>query len=120
GGRTTSLQDYDYEELSKWFLLTARLDKVSNHIPYIAAYYFGSVQTPEKLTPLLEYLREVGRLNIEGAEKWRWLAHAAFLARFRMGEPQTALEIARELSALPEKGLPGWARQMPAFIQAEQ
>ncbi len=114
GGRVTALEDYNYETLAQWFYLQDRLDPVSNFIPYLASYYFGSVQTPEVLSPVLDYLVDIGKRPY--GEKWRWLAHGVFLARFEMKDIDKALEMANILSNVENDDIPGWARHMPAFI----
>ncbi len=114
GGRTTGLAEYDYEELSKWFLLEHRLDPHSNFIPFLAAFYFGGTKNPEKLRPLIEYLRVAG--NSTEGEKWRWLAHASYLARFKLNDYDLALELANKLAQLPKDDMPAWTRNMPALV----
>lgn len=118
GGRVTSLKDYHYDDLAKWFFLQYSLDKHSDYIPYLAAFYFGGVQEPEKFRPVLEYLEKVGR-QVEG-EKWRWLAQGVFLARFKMKDLDRALEMAQILANTKYEKAPSWVRQMPAFIMTQQ
>ena len=114
GGRSTPLRNYDYAELSKWLHLTNELDTRSNFVPYLAAMYFGSVDVPENLPPLLEYLHLMGQNP--GGEHWRWLAHATYLARFQLNDLDLALKYARTLAAIPRDDMPAWTKQMPAFI----
>jgi hypothetical protein len=118
GGRVTSLKDYNYTDLGKWLDLTYRLDPKSSYMPYIVSYYFGAVDGyPEKLPPIISYLYKAG-MSSHG-ESWRWLAHAVYLARFKMQDLDKAYEMALDLAAIankPESKLPNWARQMPAFI----
>ncbi len=119
GGRSTALKDYNFDNLSDWFLLSSRLDGLSNHVPYLAAFYFSNVQTPEaSLPPLIEYLRTIGRVT--KGEKWRWLAQAVFLARYKMHDLNLALDLADELAALDNPDMPVWPRQMSALIQSER
>jgi hypothetical protein len=84
----------------------------------LAAYYFGAIpEVPdkaEKLAHIIRYLRVVG--NVESKNHWYWLAHAALIARFDVGDDNLALEIAREVQKLNNKDLPLWAREMPVFI----
>lgn len=116
GGRTTNLKEYDYDNLVDWFRLEDTLDPRSHFIPYLAAYYFGVIDAPEKVAPLVDYLEEVGLR--EGPQNWRWLGRAAFLARFNEQNDDKALKIAQEMADLENQGvkLPMWARQMPVFI----
>jgi len=118
GGRSHSFAQYNYERLTQWLFLMDRLDPRSNFIPYLAAYYFGAVSDTQKLEPLTLYLAHAGE-RPQG-EKWRWLAHAAYLARFEMQDLDLALHYAQRLSALEARydmDLPQWASQMHIFIQ---
>lgn len=114
GGRTTALADYDYEALGDWLMLQHRLDPVSDYTPFLAAYVFGGSQKPEKLGPVIRYL-EVAAGDGEG-QKWRWLAHAVYLARFRMNDMDMALRLAHKLAAFKNPEMASWARQAPVFV----
>lgn len=114
GGRKTALADYDYDALTQWFYLEDSLDPVSNYVPNLAAFYYGSVMVTEKIKPLVRYLAYVGE-RAEG-RKWRWLAQAVYLARHVQKDPDLALSLAYRLAALPDPAMPVWTRQMPAFI----
>ncbi|PZQ44677.1 MAG: hypothetical protein DI551_09645 [Micavibrio aeruginosavorus] len=114
GGMYQPLQDYDYDRLGRWFTVSETLNDRSNYVPYIAAFYFGAMnQKPEKLTPLIDYLADIGVKP--GEDKWRWLAQAVYLARFVQKDMDKALKLANILAELPD--VAPWARQMPAFVQ---
>lgn len=119
GGRVTPLRDYDFDRLAEWFYLMHDLDPQSDYIPYLASFYFGAVngdEVGEKLRPLVGYLYKVGKSS-EG-EKWRWLAHGIYLARFKMNDLDYAYDMALDLAELgyKNKDMPHWTRQMPVFI----
>ncbi len=114
GGVTRPLQDYNYDTLSRWFLLQDRLDPNSSYIPYLASYYFGAVQTPESLRPLIAYLAEVGKR--EDGKNWKWLAQAVYLAHYRLADYDLALEHAQSLASLKSNELPAWARNMDSIM----
>lgn len=114
GGRYTPLKDYDYERLTEWFFLQDHLDPRSNYIPYLAGYYFSGVQIPEKFYPVLDYLKQVGQRP--DGEKWRWLAQAAYVARYSMNDLDKALELANILSETAPDDAPVWVKQMPVFV----
>lgn len=114
GGRVTPLKDYNYDELTKWFLLQDKLDPRSNYIPYLAAYYFSGVQIAEKYYPILDYLEDVGVRS--GGEKWRWLAQAVYVSRFVIKDLDRALELANKLSDTAPADAPAWVHQMPVFV----
>jgi len=115
GRDVTPLKDYNYQRLGQWFFLLHSLDPESDHVPMIAAYYFGATRVPKDVAVVVDYLRVAGL--VPGDEKWRWLAQAAYLAQHRMYNLPLALELAYQLEKLPNSDtLPQWARQMPAFI----
>ena len=118
GGRVVSLTDYNYDRLGDWFFMLSRLDPKSNFVPMMAAYYFGSTSDSSQLTPLIAYLEHVGT-SVEG-EKWRWLAQAAYLARFGQDDLDEALRLAHKLAALDIPNMPIWAAQMPAFVSIQR
>ncbi len=115
GRDVTPLKDYNYTRLGQWFFLLHALDPLSDHVPMIAAYYFGGTRVPKDIAPVVAYLTVAGQIPF--GEKWRWLAQAAFLAQHRMNDLNLALDIAYKLAKLPNSSsMPQWARQMPAFI----
>ncbi len=114
GGNYELLKIYNYETLEKWFYLSETFDPKANYVPFLAAYYFGALEDPpEKLDPVIRYLAHHGQLKI--AQKWRWLAHAVYLSRYKQGDMEKALKYANILHDLDVEMAP-WARQMPAFV----
>lgn len=116
GGQITPLKDYNYQELAKWFTLLDQLDPVSDHVPMLAAFYFGATLVPKDVRVVYDYLARVGD-NPRG-QKWRWLVHAIFLARHRLDDLDLALDLAYKLAKMQpvDDTLPAWARQMPALV----
>jgi len=119
GGRVVSLKDYNYTLLGQWFRLLNELDPASNHVPMVAAFYFGGTPVPSDVGIVVDYLAAIGSSPV--GNKWRWLMQAVFLARHRMHDLDRALELAYRLARMQPIGddLPLWARQMPAFILKE-
>ncbi|TVQ83118.1 MAG: hypothetical protein EA357_07180 [Micavibrio sp.] len=120
GGRVVPLQDMDYDKLGDWFRILHQLDSLSNHVPMTAAFYFGGIlgleENREKIRTVVDYLAKIG--EDQAREKWRWLAHAVFLARHRLDDLDYALELAYKLADMDPHAefLPLWARHMPAFV----
>jgi hypothetical protein len=115
GRDITPLKDYNYQRLHQWFFLLHALDPISDHVPMIAAHYFGNTHVPKDAAVVVDYLRVAGTVPLP--DKWRWLGHAAYLAQHRMYNLPLALQIAYQLQKLPNSAdLPQWARQMPAFV----
>ncbi len=118
GGRGVALKQYDYAKLKDWFFLADNLDNQSDAMPMLAAQYFGAVDDKEKLNEIYDYLAVVGARPT--GEKWRWLAHAVFIARHVAKDNEKALELAYILADNKNPKLADWAKQMPAFILQDQ
>lgn len=121
GGRTVPFKEYDYSKLGAWFEVLDALDPAADHVPMIAAYYFGATRVPGDIAVIVDYLARIG--DSPAGQKWRWLGHAAYLARHRLDNLDLALDLAYKLARiqpLDGKPLPIWARQMPAFLLTAQ
>ena len=117
GGRVTPLKDYDYQRLGQWFYLLDRFDPESDFLPVLVGYYFSQSQNPADVRIVISFLAHIAIRDPE--RNWRWLAHAIYLARHRVGDMNLALSLAYRMAAIKSPGIPIWARQMPAFVLAE-
>ncbi|ETN98296.1 GTPase [Reticulomyxa filosa] len=113
-GRFTSLKNYDYSALLKWFLLLDELDHRSNFVPAIASYYYSNTQKVEDNKYIIEYLEKT--YDKDPVNKWWWLGQAVMLAQNKLQDKHLALRLAYKLSTTPNDKLPRWAQQMPVFI----
>lgn len=113
GGKTSALKDYDYQKLGNWFARLDELNPASDHVPMVAAYYFGATRIPKDVRVVVDYLGAIGSIPV--GEKWRWLAQAVYLAQHRLQDLDLALDLAYTLSKMDVE-MPMWARQMPVFV----
>ncbi|HTK85500.1 MAG TPA: hypothetical protein VL625_10485 [Patescibacteria group bacterium] len=118
GAYNEPLMAYDYDKIGAWLRLGDRLDPDSNFLPALAAFYFGSIKSPQQLGIIVDYLSDVGSRDDGTGVKWRWLAQGVYLARWGERDLPKALRLANELSTKWRPGRPLWIKQMPAFIMA--
>lgn len=118
GGRWERLQNYNYERLAEWLFLSFSLNERSDFLPFLTAYNFSANKDADELIHIVRYLERAS--DGVGPEKWRWLAQAAVIARFKMNDLELALELAEKLTARDDPDLPYWARAMPAFVKSKQ
>ena len=118
GGRFESLEDYNYEHLYDWFMLADALDPYADFIPFLAGYNFGLSREDAHLDYVIDYLTIVGQRP--HGQKWRFLGHAVYLARYRQNDLEKAMQLAEILAGLEMDNMPAWTVQMPAFIAAQQ
>jgi hypothetical protein len=79
----------------------------------MAAHLYAQVPDEAKTRRMLElvhdeFLRDPDR-------RWRWLAHAALVAKHRLKDLPLALRYAEDITSHASSAL-GWARQMRIFI----
>ena len=116
-GYTAKFEEYDYERLMGWFERAGALDARSDMLALLAAYYFSAAESPVQLRLVINYLAKAG--DSGDGQKWRWLAQAVYLARFRLNDNELALSLARKLAALDNPAMPPWTRRMPAIILSD-
>ncbi|HEY7760273.1 MAG TPA: hypothetical protein VIA64_12720 [Burkholderiales bacterium] len=108
----------DYGRVEAWLSAALDLDPAGQYPLLMAAQVYGQVPDPARQRRMLEFVYR--RFQADPDRRWRWLAHAAIMARHRLQDPQLALQYAR---ALREQAtgphVPGWARQMEIFLHEE-
>jgi hypothetical protein len=115
GANALPYQKLDYARLVEWLGSILALDPRSDYPLFSAARVYAEVPDPVRSRDMLEFVyREFLR---DPDRRWPWLAHAALLAKHRLGDLPLALRYA---SAIDEKvtapDVPLWARQMRIFI----
>lgn len=115
GANALPYQKLDYARLIDWLGSVLALDPRSDYPLFSAARVYAEVPDPARSRAMLEFVyREFLR---DPDRRWPWLAHAALLAKHRLGDLPLALRYA---AAIDEKAtapdVPAWARQMRIFI----
>jgi len=117
GGRVTPLTEYNYALLYRWWKLLDLVDSRSNYTVTLAGYFYSQTLNTEGVRYVIAYLREHTRLD--PVRNWRWLAHAAWLARHKVKDTALALDVALELENLDVADIPIWTKQLRAFVLAD-
>ena len=102
----------DYNNVSLWLTLIESLSEKSNYPQLLAAYSYASIPYPNKQRIMLEYIQYSFKRN--PAKNWRWLAHAAIIAKHDLNDLPLALEYATDLQQLAQrKEIPYWVKDLP-------
>lgn len=105
----------DYAHVSAWLAALTHLDPRADYPLLMASHVYAQVPDPAKQRAMLDFTH---RAFLDDPDRrWRWLAHAALVAKHRLHDPALALKYARavaEHARGPE--VPHWAQQMPIFI----
>jgi hypothetical protein len=102
-------RDLDYDHLISWLDRILELDAASGYPPLLASHAYSQV------------LDGINRKFLEDpVRRWRWLDHAALIARHRLNDQQLALQYARAIADEADApSVPCWAKQMHIFLLAD-
>jgi hypothetical protein len=115
-GLSIPFRDLDYGAVQAWLETALALDPHGQYPLMMAAHLYAQVQDEAKQRRMLEFLhREFLR---DPNRRWRWLAHAAIVAKHRLKDLPLALRYAEEIT-LHARGASSWARQMRIFIRED-
>jgi hypothetical protein len=103
----------DYETVVAWLETALQLDPNTQYPIMMAANLYSQVPDEAKTRRMLEFVRE--QFLHDPDRRWRWLAHAAIVAKHRLKDMPLALRYAGDI-AQHAPGASGWARQMRLFI----
>ena len=115
GGRGEPYQRLDYARLTSWLGAILETDPRSEYPLFSAARVYAEVPDPARARIALEFVYEAFLKDPD--RRWPWLAHAALLAKHRLGDLPLARRYAAAVDRLTtSKDVPLWAKQMEIFI----
>ncbi len=111
----TPYRNLDYARLIGWLGAILDTDPRSRYPLFAAARIYAEVPDPAKMRQMLEFIeREYRKAPLE---RWPAMAHAALLAKHRLGDLALARRYAVAMQPLAsEATVPLWAKQMEVFI----
>ena len=114
-GISIPFKDLDYARIEEWLDRTLELDPEGQYPMLMASQVYSQVPDTTRQRSILEWTY---RHFLDDPERrWRWLAHAAIMAKHKLGDLPLALRYGRELSLhATGPSVPDWAKQMHIFI----
>lgn len=112
-GISIPFRDLDYQRVTAWLATVLALDPRGSYPLMMASQLYAQVPDPARTRLMLEFVHQRFLEAPEG--RWRWLAHAAIIAKHRLRDLPLALRYARSLAARG-RDAPSWARQMHIFL----
>jgi hypothetical protein len=115
GGDATPYRQLDYSRLEAWLGTILELDPRSSYPLFSAARIYAEVPDAARSRRMLEFVyRQYLR---DPNARWPWLAHAALIAKHRLGDMALARRYAQAIDRhTTARDVPLWARQMEIFI----
>ena len=112
-GVSVPFRDLDYRAVEAWLQTALRLDPAMQYPLMMAASVYAQVSDDAKQRQMLDFVhREFLR---DPERRWRWLAHAAIVAKHRLKDMPLALKYAEDITRRSSTAQ-SWARQMRIFI----
>jgi hypothetical protein len=112
-GVSVPFRDLDYRAVEAWLATALALDPAAQYPLMMAAHLYAQVPTEEKQRQMLEFVHR--EFLKDPNQRWRWLAHAAIVAKHRLKDMPLALAYAEEITR-HASAAQSWARQMRIFI----
>ena len=117
-GVSLSYSEINYERLISWLDASVELDSRHDYPLLLASRVYTMVADSERQKLMLEYVAHA--FAERPVQRWRFLAHAVYVARHRLENKNLSLKYARLLREETRQGeVPDWARQMHIFILAD-
>jgi len=114
-GSKVPYRDLDYGRLEAWLARILELDPRGQYPLLAASRLYAEVPVEEKQRRMLDFVYR--QFFVDPNRRWPWLAHAAAVAKHRLGD----LPLARRYAAAIQRHasadhVPLWAKQMEIFI----
>lgn len=114
-GVSIPFRTLDYSRVQAWLDRILELDPKGQYPLLAASRVYGAVSDEERRRLMLEFVYQ--RFLEDPDRRWRWLAHAAIVAKHQLNDPGLALKYARAITDKargPE--VPAWARDMSVIV----
>lgn len=114
-GISIPYRQLDYHKIVQWLDRIIALDPASAYPLLLASQVYSQVPDRAKQLAVLDLVFR--KFHEDPLRRWRWLAHAAIVAKHQLNDPQLALTYARALATeANDPSVPSWARQMHIFL----
>lgn len=114
-GISIPYKDLDYVRIQDWLDRVLELDPVGQYPLLLASQVYSQVPDATRQRAILDWTYR--RFLDDPDRRWRWMAHAAIMAKHRLQDPTLALRYAQELNRhATGPAVPHWAKQMHIFV----
>jgi hypothetical protein len=105
----------DYSRLTGWLDVILKVDGLAQYPLLAASRIYAEVPDRARASAMLDFVERA--FLADPNRRWPWLAHAVYVAKHRLHDPERALRYATVLAThATGPDVPGWARQMRIFV----
>ena len=115
-GISVPFRDLDYGRVERWLDGILQLDPRTQYPLMMASQLYAQVPDAGKQRLMLDFVHR--RFLDDPERRWRWLAHAAIVAKHRLQDLPRALRYADDIARHALRA-PSWARHMRIFIRED-
>ena len=117
-GSRVPYKDLDYALLEAWLARILELDPSGQYPLLAASRLYAEVPDEARQRSMLDFVYR--QYLLDPNRRWPWLAHAVFLAKYRLKDMPLALEYAGALQKYTTaKDVPAWVITMEIFIRED-
>jgi hypothetical protein len=114
-GISIPFKDLDYDRVEEWLIRILELDPPGQYPLLMASQVYSQVPDEKKQRQMLDLVYR--QFLLDPNRRWRWLGHAAILAKHRLHDLPLALHYARAINHYATSTeVPHWAKQMHIFV----
>ncbi len=114
-GISISFKELDYERVEDWLIQILELDPPGQYPLLMASQVYFQVPDEKKQRQMLDLVYR--QFLLDPNRRWRWLGHAAIMAKHRLHDLGLALRYARAIDRYATSAeIPHWAKQMHIFV----
>jgi hypothetical protein len=117
-GRHFSYKLIDYHLLIDWLDRISEISPGTEYPMLLASRVYTTTRDPEQLRQILGFIER--RFDDNPQLYWRRLTEASITAKYKLGDLELALRLARKLTQQPASvAMPNWARDFEFLLLAE-
>lgn len=114
-GVSIPLKNLNYNSVKEWLNVIQTLDEDSGYPLLSASRLYSKVPANDKKRIMLDFVK--AEYLEQPDQRWRWMAHCVYVAKYELEDLNLALEYARLIRENTSRAAaPAWARQMELFI----
>lgn len=114
-GISIPFKQLDYLRVREWLQTIQSLDEDSSYPLLAASRLYSKVLDDDKKRIMLDFVKQEYLKKPD--QRWRWMAHCVYVAKYELKDLSLALEYARLLREHTSREVaPAWATQMEIFL----